>query len=275
MLTCPDLQRRGRRAAPWRLWPGMTLLLVWGGPTSATAQDLRPPPEEYTLRVEYLWWSPTPSGEIQKGVGDFEGTLIDIQEDLDVESGKANGLRGDFRLGGSWKLRAGWTPLDFRGDVLAGRPFVYGTLLARAGDEIVTSLKGRLIAADLEWDFVDGGAGFLGILGGVRFFDVDTVLVNVITADRVAETDRLPVPVLGLAGRAYLGEWVSLEGELSGITAGSRGHLWEWLVALRVHPTDRLALIGGYRSLALEGQDDRDFFNLKLSTWTFGLEISL
>jgi hypothetical protein len=275
VLTCGDLDSRAHRAGSRGVWLGLALLLAVGGAGSAAAQDLLPPPEDYTLRIEYLWWSPAPSGEIQKGVGEFEGTLLDIQEDLDVESGKANGLRGIFRLGGRWKLRAGWTPLDFRGEVLAGRPFLYGNLVARAGDEIVTSLKGNLIAADLEWDFVEGGSGFLGILGGVRYFDVDTVLVNVATAGRVAETERLPVPVLGLAGRAYLTDWVSLEGELTGITAGSLGHLWDWLVAVRVHPTDRLALTGGYRSLALEGQDDRDFLSLKLSTWTFGLEISL
>ena len=46
-------------------------------------------------------------------------------------------------------------------------------------------------------------------------------------------------------------------------------------MSLRLHPTDRLAVTGGYRSQSLEGQDDRDFLRLKLSTWTFGLEISL
>jgi hypothetical protein len=270
---CGETTPRRRVLAPAPV--GAVLLLVLAAPARSPAQDLLPPAEQYTVRLEYLWWSPTPSGQIQKGLGDFEGTLLDIEQDLDVESGKANGLRGVFRLGGSWKLRGGWTPLDFRGDAVVGRPFVYGTLVARAGDEAATSFKGNLIEADVEWDFVEQQWGFFGVLGGVRYFDVDTVLVNVTTAARVAETERLPVPVLGLASRAYLGEWLSLEGELSGITAGSLGHLWEWLVALRVHPTDRLALTAGYRSLALEGENDRDFLSLKLRTWTFGLEISL
>jgi len=234
-----------------------------------------PPAESYTLRVEYLWWSPTPAGEIQKGLGDTEGSLVDIEQDLAIESGRANSIRGDFRLGESWKLRAGWTPLDFRGDTQAPQPFFYGTLLARVGDQIITSFKGNVLSVGLEWDFLQGPQGYLGGTFGVRYFDVDTLMLNVDTTSRVAETWRLPIPVLGLAGRAYFGDLFSLEADLSGMTAGSRGHLWQWMVALRVHPVAHLAVVGGYDRLTLEGQDDRDFFNLRLGTWTFGVEISL
>jgi hypothetical protein len=253
----------------------VTLLLGLLGPGSAAAQALLPPAEDYTLRLEYLWWSPSPSGQIQKGLGEFGGTLLDIQEDLAVEKGKANTFRGAFRLGGAWKLRGGWTDLDFSGDTFADRPFLYGTLVARSGDQVITSLKGNLISADVEWDFLQQDWGFLGAFAGVRFFDVDTLMLNVATASRVVETFRIPVPVLGLAGRLYLGERISLEGELNGITAGSRGHLWDWGAALRIHATPNLAGTTGYRRLSLEGQDGRDFFGLKMSTWTFGLEISL
>jgi hypothetical protein len=239
------------------------------------AQDRLPPPERYTFRVEYLWWQPTPSGEIQKGLGEREGTLLDIEDDLEVESGRANPLKGTVRLGQSWKLRLAWTPLDFEGDTPAPRPFSYGTLIARFGDQVITSLEGNLYSTDVEWDFLGVEGGYLGGLFGVRYFDVDTLVLNVDTSRRVAETERLPIPVLGFSGRAYVSEWVSLEGEIAGITLGSRGHLWDWTAAVHVHLTDRLALTGGYHGLSLEGQDDRDYLRLKLSTWTFGLEISL
>ena len=253
----------------------VTLLLGVLIPGSAAGQVLLPASEDYTLRIEYLWWSPSPSGQIQKGVGEFSGTLLDIEEDLAVEKGKANNLRGAFRLGGGWKLRGAWTDLDFGGDTFVDRPFLYGTLVARSGDQVVTSLKGNVISADLEWDFVQQDWGYFGALVGVRFFDVDTLMLNVATANRVAETFRLPVPVLGLAGRFYLGERISFEGEVTGITAGSRGHFWDWIVALRIHATHNLAGTTGYRSQSLEGQDGRDFFGLRMNTWTFGLEISL
>jgi hypothetical protein len=265
---------RGRRGAGglvcWGLAP---LLLLAAG--AAEAQDGLAPAERYTLRLEYLWWKPTPSGQIQKGLGNQEGTLLDIEEDLEVQSGQANVLQGSVRLGRTWKLNLGWTPLDFQGDAPAPRPFTYGTLVARFGDQVITSFKGNLFSTDVEWDFAASEVGYMGVLFGVRYFDVDTLLLNVDTSGRVAETQKLPIPVLGFSGRVYVEEWVSLEGELAGITLGSRGHLWDWTAALRFHLTDRMAVTGGYHSLSLEGQDDRDFVNLKLSTWTFGLEISL
>jgi hypothetical protein len=267
--------RDTRRTRGEWLGPVATLLLLLAGPPQGLAQDRLPPEEQYVLRVEYLWWSPQPQGELQKGLGEFEGTLLDIETDLGVQSGKANRLHGAIRLGPSWKLVGGWSPLDFKGDTAAPQPFVYGTLVARVGDRILTSLKGNYLSAALEWDFAVTEQGFLGALVGVKYFDVDTVMVNANTSERVAEGEKLPIPVLGLAGRVYFQEWFSLEGELSGITAGSRGHLWEWLVALRVHFTDRLAATGGYQKLSIEGRDDRDFFTLSLGTWTFGVEIGL
>ena len=157
----------------------------------------------------------------------------------------------------------------------APQPFVYGTLVARSGDRILTSLKGQALSAALQWDFVANSGGYVGLLAGMKYFDVDVVVVNDDTTARVAETEQLPIPVVGLAGRAYFQEWFSLEGQISGITAGSRGHLLEWLLALRVHFSDRLAATGGYRKLSIEGQDDRDYFTLSLGQWTFGVEISL
>lgn len=274
MLIWPDL-RNGRTRRNRALVGPLALGLLVGGAVASPAQSELPPAEQYALRVEYLWWGPTPQGQIQKGLGNREGTLLDLQDDLAFESGKANTIRGAFRLGEAWKLRGGWSPLDFSGETFAPRPFAFGTLVARFGDQIITALRGNAFSVGLEWDFLRRPEGFLGALVGVKYFDVDNLMVNVDTTSRVAETWKLPIPVLGLAGRVYIGEWVSLEGELSGITAGSRGHLWEWLLGMRIHPTSNVAVTGGYDRLTLEGRDDRDFFNLRLGAWTFGVEISL
>ena len=261
-----------RAVVSW-IAPGALALLLLGGASPVLAQVSGP--EDYALRVEYLLWSPRPEGTIQKGLGEADGSLVDVRDVLAVAEGDANVLRASFRLGGGWKLRGSWTPLDMRGDTPSPEPFTYGTLVVRAGDRVVTTLKGNDISAGLEWDFVERPEGFFGLVFGVKYLDVDTVLVDVTTESRVAEREQLPVPVVGLAGRRYLGSLASVEGEISGITVGSRGHLWEWLVAVRVHLLDSLAATGGYRSLSLEGRDDRDSLDLGLATWTFGVEISL
>jgi hypothetical protein len=250
-----------------------TLLLA---AAPASAQYGTPAPEQYHLRVEYLWWSPQPVGEIQKGLGDLEGTLLDVETDLGIQKAKMNFLSGALRLGPSWKLRGSWAPLDFGGDVEATRPFFYGTTPVLAGQRVVTSLKGNYYTAALEWDFVRDSTGFLGLLMGVKYFDVDVLLLNATTESRVAETEQLPIPVLGLAGRAYLDRHFSVEGEVSGLTLGDRGHVWEILLAARLHLSESLAGTFGWRKLVIEGRDGRDYFNLALGgQWTYGVELSL
>jgi hypothetical protein len=249
--------------------------LVLAGAATASAQSTVPLPEQYRLRVEYLWWKPPLSGEVQKGVSGLDGTLLDVESDLGIEKAKANDLRGSLRLGSAWKLRGSWTPLDFGGDVLASQSFVYGTTLVLPGQQVVTSLKGNYFTGDLEWDFVRNSGGFLGLTFGVKYFDVDVLLLNADTASRVAETERLPIPVVGLSGRTYVSRRLSLEGEVSGLTLGNRGHVWEIFLAARVHLSERLAGTAGWRKVVIEGRDAPDFFNLSLGQWTYGVELSL
>jgi hypothetical protein len=245
------------------------------GAVPAAAQSEHAPAERYTVRLEYLFWSPQPKGEVQKGVSAVEGTLLDVEADLGLAEHAANPARGTLRLGTSWKLRGSWSPIDFRGQATASRGFVYGTTVVQAGQRVFASLKGNYITTELAWDFLRRPQGFLGLLVGVKFVDVDSLVLNEETSSRVVETERLPIPVLGLAGRAYLTSRFSVEGELSGLTIGDRGHVFEVFLAARVHLSDHIAATAGYRKLALEGRDGRDYLDLDLGTWTLGAEISL
>ena len=66
-----------------------------------------------------------------------------------------------------------------------------------------------------------------------------------------------------------------MEGELSGITIGSKGRVVEFDASGRVHLSDRLAASGGYRYVSIKAKDGLDFFDLRVGGWQFGLEISL
>ena len=83
-------------------------------PAVALESD-RPSAERYNVRLEYLWWSPQPTGELQKGFSETTGTLIDAQTDLGLQAYHSpNQLRGVLRLGNSWKLRGSWSRIDWQ-----------------------------------------------------------------------------------------------------------------------------------------------------------------
>ncbi len=154
------------------------------------------------MRLEYLWWSPQLDGQLQKGFSESEGTVLDTRADLGIRETASNLLQGTVRFGGRWKLRGAWHRMDYDGDVPAARAFVYGTADVSPEQRVVTSFTGHEFTAELECDLVQRSIGFAGLRLGVKYFDVSTTLVAIDdgqTIGRVADTEKLPVPVVGVA----------------------------------------------------------------------------
>jgi hypothetical protein len=259
-----------------RGWTGGAALIALSLAGGASAQDSSnlPPAEKYGLRLQYREFRPSLTGQAQKGSGDTSGTLVDVTDDLGIADKRTFDVRGTLQFKKGWKIRGSYTPLKYSGDTEVPRTFTYGDTRYERFERVVTSLKGAYYSADLEWDFLKGPHGFLGAVVGAKMFDVDASLVNASINAREVDTITAPVPVIGLASRIYAGR-VSVEGEAAGLSAGSRGSMFEVEGSVRLHISDRLAAMGGYRHLSLDGKDGKDQVKLKLGGWQFGLEISL
>jgi hypothetical protein len=259
-----------------RAWTGSTLAVAVALAVAATAgaQENVAPAEKYGLRLQYREFRPTISGDVQKGFGEREGSVISITDELGVGDERTFDVRGTIQFKPGWKIRGSYTPVDYKGDAEVTNSFTYGETRFARFDHAVSSMKGGYYSADLEWDFVKGAHGFLGAVVGAKLFDVDATLVNATINSRELDTITAPIPAIGLAGRFYAGR-VSLEGEVAGLSIGSQGSLLDAEGSVRIHISDRLAAMGGYRYLKLDGKDSFGHVNLKLSGWEFGLEISL
>jgi hypothetical protein len=259
-----------------RGWTGGAALIALSMAGAASAQDSSnlPPAEKYGLRLQYREFRPALTGEVQKGSSDKDGTVVDVMDDLGIADKRTFDVRGAVQFKKGWKLRGSYTPLDYKGDTEVNSSFTYGETRYARFDRVVTTVKGAYYSADLEWDFLKGPRGFLGAVVGAKLFDVDAALVDVSVNSRELDTLTTPIPVIGMATRLYAGR-VSVEGELAGLSVGSRGSALEAEGSVRVHVSDRLAAMGGYRYLSLDGKAGRDQVKLKLSGWQFGLELSL
>jgi hypothetical protein len=259
-----------------RGWTGGAALIALSLAGAASAQDSSnlPPAEKYGLRLQYREFRPSLTGEVQKGSSDKDGTVVDVMNDLGIADKRTFDVRGAVQFKRGWKLRGSYTPLDYKGDTEVNTAFTYGETRYSRFDRVVTTVKGAYYSADLEWDFLKGPRGFLGAVVGAKLFDVDAALVDVSVNSRELDTLTTPIPVIGLATRLYAGRF-SVEGEICGLSTGSRGSALEAETSVRVHVSDRLAAMGGYRYLSLDGKDGRDQVKLKLSGWQFGLELSL
>jgi hypothetical protein len=257
-----------------RLCLGLAAVIALGLAAPVVAQARVPFPEQYRLRVEYRFFPNQLTGEIQNGFGDISGTLIDVEADLGIpENDTWQGL-AVYQFKPGHKIRGSYTPLDYDGIVIAGRDLTFGETTFLASSRLVTSMKGVYYTGAYEYDFVSSTWGFIGGLIGAKVFDVDTLLVGPEQGLREQETLRTPIPVLGLVSRFYVGGF-SVEGEVSGVTLGSRGHLLEADASARIHVSDRLAVTGGYRKLLMKGVDEPDTIDIGISGWTWGFELSL
>jgi hypothetical protein len=259
-----------------RGWTGGAALIALSLAGAASAQDSSnlPQPEKYGLRLQYREFRPGLTGEVQKGFADKDGSVVDVMDALGIADKRTFDARGTIQFKKGWKLRGSYTPLDYKGDTELNSGFSYGETRYSRFDRVVTTVKGAYYSADLEWDFLKGPYGFVGAVVGAKLFDVDAALVDVTVNSREVDTLTAPIPAIGLATRLYAGRF-SVEGELAGLSVGSRGSALEAEGSVRVHISDRLAAMGGYRYLSLDGKDGRDQVKLKLSGWQFGLEISL
>lgn len=249
-------------------------LLVLALPAAALAQEDLPAAEQYRLRVEYREYRPSLTGTVQKGDGETAGTLVDLDDDLGILDERTFEVHGAIQFRPGHKLRLSYTRLDYDAEVPeARRNFTFGATRFERFSNVISNMKGAFYSAEYEWDFVRGPRGFLGVLLGAKAVDLDWLIVSP-PSQRETDTVRAPVPSLGAAARVYAGR-LSLDGELSGLSIGSRGTVVEAQTSVRLHVSDRFAVQGGYRLVKLKAEDGLDLGDVRLSGFTFGVELSL
>ena len=260
-------------SCPWPLAAALAAgLALPAAEARAQDPDSRHPAERYVVRLQYREFMPSLTGDTRKG--DEQTGFVDFNDDLGFGDERTFDARGFLQLGRGRKLRGSYTPLDYRGDQNAPRTFTYGGTRYERSTRVVSSVKGAYASLDYQWDLVTRPKGFFGIVLGAKAFDVDTVVFDASDNVREVDTFRVPIPVVGVTGRAYGGRF-SVEGEFTGLSVGSRGHLYDADAAVRFHVSDKIAVSGGYRLLRLTGKDDEDELNLRLGGWQFGVELSL
>lgn len=238
--------------------------------STASTQGL-PPEEQYNIRVEYLQWRPSLEAELQAGVF---GSRIDLKQDLAIEDERTWEIRGALQIAPGFKVRGSMTPLDYAADTRITGSFVFDGRIYPVDSRVVSSVKGRLYAAGLEFDFLKTRAGYFGVVLGGQMFDGDASITAPELQIDESENLSTPVPFIGASGRIYTGK-MSFEGELLGVTVGSRGHFYELRLGARFHVSERIAVGGGYRLFKILGEDAPDFVRFREGGVTFGAELSL
>jgi hypothetical protein len=248
--------------------------LILGAASTAQAQfsDIADG-EQYKILGEYRFWAPTLGAQIEKDPTGGVGTLIDVPGDLGVPNHSTFQLRGILQLGQGHKIRVSYSRIDYDGDTKIDRQLRFGGTVYTINSHVVTSVKSDYYTAEYEWDAFKGQSGYFGFLIGAKGLNATTVLLDEDRGDRKQEAVHVPVPVLGVAGRYYAGK-LSLFGEFSGLTIGSRGHVYELDLGVHAEVVRHIGASLAYRRITVHGeQPDEGLLDFKLGGVNVGADV--
>ncbi len=215
---------------------------------------------------EARYWRPTLESEIVASSAGFPGTTIDPVSDLALDKVQnVPEARAGITLLGRHKLRVGYLSLSFDGDRTLTQNITFQGQTFTATTRVLTDLDVKILRGGYQFDIFKTAIGHLGILLEVHYFDGEARIRDTSGAQDQRVDFRAPVPVVGLAFRAYpITRILSVGAEVVGISAGNSGHYIDGEASVTFTPFPFVELTGGYRVIDLHGEDGDDRIDLRL-----------
>jgi len=215
---------------------------------------------------EARYWRPTLESEIVASSAALIGTTIDPVTDLALDKEQnAVEARAGITLPGRHKLRVGYLSLSFDGDRTLTRDITFQGVTFTATTRVLSNLDVKILRGGYQFDFFKTAIGSLGILLEVHYFDGEARIRDTAGAQDQRATFQVPVPVVGLAFRAYpITRILSVGAEVVGVSVGSQGHYIDGEASVTFTPFPFVELTGGYRVIDLHGEEGDDRIDLRL-----------
>jgi len=224
--------------------------------------------DKFILELEGRYWIPKLSANLK--LSDYNtmgveilGTDINIKNDLGIKDENFFSGRLILQITKRNKIRFSYLPIRYEGEKSVTQSVSFGGTTYTAGTTVKTELKADIYDLTYELDALKWDVGFIGIIVGVKYFD----LYGKLEAAGVSEEGKgqAPIPVIGLAGRIYPIKYINLSGEITGLSVG-KASIYDAEAALNVNPIKYVGISGGYRIIrfSAEGDNDKDKATLRL-----------
>ncbi len=225
--------------------------------------------------AEAKLWRPEVGAEVRSSTDILEGTDLDIDDDLDLETVK-NAPYLKIWVGGRHRLAASATRLSLHGDTRLDETITFNGATYAVGERIETDLDADIYRVAWEADWFSNDLFRLGTILGADYFDVSMTIESDTTGEKEEEDVKGPVPVVGLIGEVDLIWGLSIYGEAAGLYVDYddfRGSLIEAEAGVKLTLFEHASLSAGWRQLNIDVEDDDNDVNLKLGGVTVGLGV--
>lgn len=220
------------------------------------------PPEQTIVSLGVNFWSPEP--EIT-----LEG--IDFPATLGIEKKRFNEVRAT--LGRSHKLRFSYLPVKYNetGKVITTNVTFQGQNFT-VTTPVNYEFKWDLMRVGYEWDFARFSHGFIGVVTELKYNKI-SAFISTPGQTATLEEVKAPVPTIGGIARGYLGDYVSITGEFTGLKITRdefRGKFYDFDLYAQLNLTKNFAAQAGYRSVDVDYLVDDDEGTFKMKGPYFG-----
>jgi len=209
------------------------------------------------IEVEARYWNPDLSldGKVEEN---NIGADVDFVDDLGIDDEKFPGGSVYLYTGDSSFLRADYVPIDYDSDDIITKQIEFNGQIYTAGTRVLTDFEMRYLRLGWGWYFIDTDIVRIGSLIEAKIFDIDMALKAPIAALDEAEDFVFGLPTVGGIIEVNPIDMLSIYGEISGIMAGSYGHMFDAQAGVKFIPIDYVTVSAGYRlfNIDVEVQDN-------------------
>jgi hypothetical protein len=226
--------------------------------------------------IEARQWSADVAGLLRLD-GSAPGEIIDLEEDLGLESDDAIEGRLVIRPTRRTVIRFGWLPMTFLGDEVVTRTINF------MGTDFEVSTR---VESELELEYGRVGFAWQFLSSKDRRFRLGPM----VEAKGLRGTATLSAPDIPTPLReseefetafASAGILVDLEpsdrfhifAETSVLVDDSQGDLVDTEIGMRLFILEKVALLAGFRTLEIDAEDDDDLLELDFEAAFFGLSL--
>lgn len=245
------------------------LILFYYFPAFAEEGEEKGVGDNFIVELEGRYWMPKLNANIKLSdyglVTEVIGTDIDVVKDLGIKNKGFFSGRIILKLSERNKIRFSYLPLYYSAENAISRSISFGGTTFTAGTVVKTELRADVYDITYEFDAIKGDIGFLGIVVGVKYFDLYGKLESTFPPYMEDGGGQAPIPVIGLAGRIYPIKYFNISGEITGLSVG-QASIYDAELAINVNPIKYVGLSGGYRviNISAEGDNDKDKATLRL-----------
>lgn len=262
-----------------RVFSSVLLALLLIAPHAEAQFSARPeivPAEDFNVELGLMFWQPDP--ELTLTTGDSRIGTVDFVQDFGITDERFREFRAVLKAG-AHKFRFAYVPIKYDAESVLQRTIIFQNLTFPVTANATADINWDVYRFGYEWDFVSRSRGFVGVIGELKYNKVQATVSatgpvlgqNVTLAGTVEENP--PVPTIGGIARGYLGEYVSITGEFTGLKFDGDsfgGKFYDFDIYGAGHLGKYVGVQVGYRSIDVDYQSDGDEGVMKMKGPYFG-----